>query len=177
MPFIIHKTSQNGNIWIYTLCTLSPDTGLHQFPLVWHCRKYCMDKLQLIQNNAARVMTPKRKHEHITPTLVSLHWLPMWYCIQYKVLLLAFKSQNSKAPVYLADLIELYIPIKSRQSDQQHRLAQPKTRTKKFGDRAFCTCAPKLWNELPQVIKCAESIDSLKTLLKTYLFKFAYNLC
>ena len=36
---------------------------------------YHMDKLQLIQNNAARVITQKRNHEHITPTVISLHWL------------------------------------------------------------------------------------------------------
>ena len=98
---------------------------------------YIMDKLQLIQNDAAMVITQTRKHEHITPTLISLHWLPVQYHIQYKVLMLAFKSQNSKV-----DLLEPYIPITSLWSDQQHTLAQPTTGTKKYGNRAFSTCAP-----------------------------------
>ena len=31
--------------------------------------------------------------------------------------------------------------------------------------------APYLWNQLPECIKNAESVDSFKRLLKTYLFK------
>ncbi|XP_062571108.1 uncharacterized protein LOC134233132 [Saccostrea cucullata] len=34
-------------------------------------------KLQRIQNTAARIITRSRKREHITPILVSLHWLPI----------------------------------------------------------------------------------------------------
>lgn len=33
-------------------------------------------RLQLVQNTAARLLTGTRKHEHITPILASLHWLP-----------------------------------------------------------------------------------------------------
>mgnify|MGYP001552403918 CR=1 FL=1 len=138
--------------------------------------EYLMDKLQLIQNNAARVITQKKKHDHITSTLMSLHWLPVRYRIQYKVLLLAYKSQNNKAPVYLSDLLEPYVPSRSLRSDQQHRLVQPKARTKKYGDRALSTCAPKLWNDLPYSIKCAETVECFKTQLKTHLFKMAYDL-
>ena len=144
--------------------------------LLYGIADYLIDKLQLIQNNAARVISQKRKHDHITPTLISLHWLPVHYRIQYKLLLLTFKSQNNKAPVYLADLLEPYIPIRALRSDTQERLVQPKTRTKKYGDRAFSTCGPKLWNELPQNIKCAETVDTFKSLLKTYMFKLAFDL-
>ena len=68
-------------------------------------------------------------------------------------------------------------------SEQQHRIAQPKTRTKKYGDRAFSTCAPKCWNELPQAIKYAESVRqfqnsfediclNLLTMCDCYIFTF-----
>ena len=33
-------------------------------------------RLQRIQNIAARVVTRRKKHDHITPTLETLHWLP-----------------------------------------------------------------------------------------------------
>ena len=33
--------------------------------------------LQLVQNSAARLLTGTRKHEHISPMLRSLHWLPI----------------------------------------------------------------------------------------------------
>ena len=37
-------------------------------------------KLQTVQNAAARVVTPSRKLDHITPVLNELHWLPMTAC-------------------------------------------------------------------------------------------------
>ena len=35
-----------------------------------------VSKLQRVQNTATRLVTRKKKYEHITPTLVALHWLP-----------------------------------------------------------------------------------------------------
>ena len=35
------------------------------------------DKLQRIQNIAARMITGTKRKEHITPTLKDLHWLPV----------------------------------------------------------------------------------------------------
>ena len=49
-----------------------------------------VNKLQPEQNTAARLIT--KKHNHITPVLVSLHWIPVQYRIQYKLLLHNFKA-------------------------------------------------------------------------------------
>ena len=35
-----------------------------------------VSKLQRVQNTAARLVTRKKKYEHIIPTLVALHWIP-----------------------------------------------------------------------------------------------------
>ena len=43
-----------------------------------------LNKLQEIQNSAARMLFRQRKHEHITPLLNSLHWLPIKYCLEVK---------------------------------------------------------------------------------------------
>lgn len=42
-------------------------------------------RLQLVQNAAARLLTGSRKFEHITPILVSLHWLPIRFRIVFKI--------------------------------------------------------------------------------------------
>ena len=34
-------------------------------------------RLQKIQNNAARMITGTAYHDHVTPALQSLHWLPV----------------------------------------------------------------------------------------------------
>lgn len=48
-------------------------------------------KLQLVQNAAARVVTKTKKINHITPLLKTLHWLPVSFRIDFKVLLFVYK--------------------------------------------------------------------------------------
>ena len=45
------------------------------------------NKLQRVQNTAARLISSTKKHQHITLILVSLHWLPVHYRCQYKLLM------------------------------------------------------------------------------------------
>ena len=52
---------------------------------------YVINQLQLIQNSAARLVFCARKHDHVTPFLINLHWLPIQYRIQFKILLMTFK--------------------------------------------------------------------------------------
>ena len=47
-----------------------------------------LNHLQLVQNRAARIVTFSKKYEHIIPSLIDLHWLPVEYRIIYKILLL-----------------------------------------------------------------------------------------
>ncbi len=54
--------------------------------------KKTIRQLQLIQNAAARILTRTRTSEHFTPALRSLHWLPDSFRIDFKVLLLVYKS-------------------------------------------------------------------------------------
>ena len=100
--------------------------------------------LQRVQNLAARIVTRTRRHEHITPVLHSLHWLPVSYHIQYKVLLLTFKALIGQAPSYLTELLQPYQPIRQLRSTAQHLLNVPFTCYATAGDRAFRNAAPRL---------------------------------
>ena len=53
-------------------------------------------KLQRVQNTAARLILGTRKHEHITPDLIRLHWLPVKYRVDFKILLIVFKALNGQ---------------------------------------------------------------------------------
>jgi hypothetical protein len=44
---------------------------------------YLINKLQMIQNNCARLITFTKKYDHITPVLADLHWLPVCKRIIY----------------------------------------------------------------------------------------------
>ncbi len=71
--------------------------------LVGGCHASSINKLQIVQNAAARVLTRSRKYDHITPILQSLYWLPIKF--SYKILLLAHKALNDLAPAYLTNLL------------------------------------------------------------------------
>lgn len=137
--------------------------------------KYALHRLQVVQNAAARLLTGTRKFEHIKPVLSALHWLPVEYRIQFKILLLAFKALNGLAPDYLSDLISLRLPPRDLRSASEVRLCEPMARLVTRGDRAFSVAAPKLWNSLPSNIREANSLCSFKSLLKTHLFSMAFG--
>ena len=66
-----------------------------------------MSKLQRIRNNAARLVCSTQRFNHITPVLFSLHWLPVAYRIEFKILVLAFKAIYQLAPSYICNLVRL----------------------------------------------------------------------
>ena len=68
---------------------------------------YQLMKLQRIQNAAARLVFQESKYCHITPILCDLHWLPVKYRIDYKILLLTFKAIRGLAPTYIQELITI----------------------------------------------------------------------
>ncbi len=133
-------------------------------------------KLQRAQNTAARIITRTHKYDHITPVLRSLHWLPVRYRSQFKILCLAFKALNNLAPSYIRDMLSPYTPSRAlRSSDPQlMQLVVPRTRTK-LGDRAFSVAAPTMWNALPLSLRQAPTLATFQNRLKTHLFKLAFN--
>ena len=46
-----------------------------------------------------------RRREHITPTLMYLHWLPVSYRVMFKVMIFAFKALHGLGPKYLQELV------------------------------------------------------------------------
>ncbi len=53
--------------------------------LLCSCSACLINKLQMVQNAAARVLTGTRKYDHISPVLSTLHWLPIKHCIHFKI--------------------------------------------------------------------------------------------
>ena len=133
-------------------------------------------KLQHVQNSAARLVMRKKKYDHITPTLVDLHWLPVAHRIKFKLLLLIFKSLHGMSPGYICDLLQPYHPPRALRSADASLLQVPLTRLVTCGDRAFSVSGPKLWNSLPSNLRNSSNLFSFKSGLKTHLFKEAFSL-
>lgn len=134
-----------------------------------------LSKLQRLQNSAARLVTKAKRRDHITPVLRQLHWLPINQRIVFKVLLITLKIINGYAPSYLSSLLESYKPKRALHSATKRLLIVPKSSTTTYGDRAFSIAAPKLWNNRPDSIKYAETVKQFISLVKTYLFKEAFD--
>ena len=130
-----------------------------------------IQKLQYVQNSAARLLTGTRKQEHITPILKKLHWLPVTARIRFKILLMTFKCLNLLAPRYLTDLLTAYKPPRSLRLSTKQLLVQPRYNLKTYGVRAFSVAAPSSWNALPLDIRNCKNITTFKSALKTHLFK------
>ena len=136
-----------------------------------------LSKLQRLQNTAARLICSIPKHDHITPTLIKLHWLPVRLRIKFKIAMLAFKCIHQYAPLYLVNLLKVRnTSCYSLRSNEGTLLEDYSTKTKKtLGDRAFVTSAPKIWNELPMYIRNLHNFSIFKKLVKTYYFEEAFN--
>ncbi|KAK7880320.1 hypothetical protein WMY93_033036, partial [Mugilogobius chulae] len=112
-----------------------------------------LQRLQSIQNCAARILMRVRKTQHITPILHNLHWLPVRFRVEYKICLLTYQCVYGSAPVYLKELLAPHKPTRRLRSTDSHLLQVPKTKLRSMGDRAFQAAAPQLWNSLPDRLR------------------------
>ncbi|KAL3066451.1 hypothetical protein OYC64_016411 [Pagothenia borchgrevinki] len=134
-----------------------------------------IQKLQYIQNSAARILMRVCKYDHITPILKSLHWLPVELRIEYKVSLLTHQCFYGTAPPYLKELLTPHTSLRTSRSSKANLLKSPRTKLRTMGDRAFCSAAPRLWNALPDHMRAPQTVDAFKKGLKTHLFNRAFS--
>lgn len=136
--------------------------------------------LQSVLNASARLITGKRKYDHITDTMRDdLHWLPVRQRIEYKLCTLVSKCLRRTAPPYLADMC---VPVSATvgrlhlRSAARHDLTVPRTRLVRYGQRSFAVSGPTTWNTLPQSIRNLScSFVTFGKKLKTELFHRAYG--
>ena len=77
-------TKESAEVAVHAFVTSKLD---YCNPLLYGLPKYQLQRLQYVQNTAARVVLQVSKFQHITPVLCALHWLPIQYRIIFKILL------------------------------------------------------------------------------------------
>ena len=111
------------------------------------CPQYLLYKLQKVQNSAARLVLQARKHDHATPLLRKLHWLPIQARIEYKLSVLCHNFFIDSSPHYLSSILSVYTPKRTlRSASDKLILSVPKINTSRFGECSFSYCAAKQWN-------------------------------
>ena len=129
-----------------------------------------------MQNYSARLSTGPRKHEHISPILRSLHWLPIPERIDFKLLLLTFKSLNDVPPPYMEELLVRYRSTRTLRSADKGLLVQTtKYNLKTYDYRAFSHATAKIWNSIPVSKRTCCELGAFKSKIKTLLFKRAFQ--
>ena len=129
-----------------------------------------VQKLQRLQNRAARVTFAVGRRVEAGPLLEQLHWLPVQQRIIFKILVQVYKALHDESPVYISDLLTYYRPGRNlRSSNDTSRLFVPRTHTS-AGDKCFNAFAPNIWNSLPEHLRLMDSTDTFKKHLKTHLF-------
>ena len=134
--------------------------------------------LQWIQNYAARVMLRLPKSSSITTHLRSLHWLPVKVTSTYKLASLCYHCHSSTAPSYVTDMLHKkpsHAGITRSSSYIMPLFNRPAHSKVSLGDRSFSFASSSVWNSIPNDIRCAPSLSSFKSRLKTYLFHSVYK--
>ena len=160
----VNNTCSNAFYYLYNIRRIrkylsrrSTETLIHAFvssrvdycnSLLYGLPAYQLNKLQRVQNAAARLIFLESKYCHVRPLLYNLHWLPVKFRIDFKILLLTYKTINGLAPFYLQELINLKEACKYKfRPDCDGLLLNPvkfKTLTT-LRDRSFAAAAPELW--------------------------------
>jgi len=128
-------------------------------------------RLQSVQNATARLVYGLRRRDHIKPTLLRLHWLPVRQRVLFKIAVLVYQCLNGLTPSYLADDCQLVSDVRPRRlrSSDSVTCAVQRTRTT-YGDRRFAVAGPRVWNSLPAEPRQSDSLEQFKQRFKTHMF-------
>ena len=107
--------------------------------LLYGIAKYQRDKLQRIQNTAARLEMGLKRSDHVTP----MHWPLVEKRIEFKILLITYKTINGQSADYLKPIIEMYQPSRTLRLASRSLLCPQKAKTENYECRAFFFKAPK----------------------------------
>lgn len=136
-------------------------------------------RLQSVQNAAARLIHNLSRRDHVTDSLICLHWLRVSERIRFKIAVLVYRCLHGSAPSYLSRFNRTSgstSRLGLRSSDVDiNSLTVPRTRLSTVGDRAFPVSGAMIWNSLPSDITSSQSLSSFRSRLKTFLFQQSYS--
>ena len=113
------------------------------------CKKFQTRQLELFFNCKVR------PHH---ACFCDLHWLPIKFRVQLKLILIVYKSLQNQAPPYINDLLSMKTEFNySLRSSSKLLLSVPGVNCSTLGDRALTRAASFLWNSLPLTTRSSSS--------------------
>ena len=133
---------------------------------VWsNASDHNLNRIQAVQNFAARIVSNSRKYDHISPILKDLKWLPVRQQLYYRHAIMAFKCMTGCAPDSLFCRYIQRASITKRTTRNSQMLHIPLYRTA-TGQRTFYFRTVKLWNSLDNAYKLKPTLTDFKHCLK-----------
>jgi hypothetical protein len=137
--------------------------------LVWdNCSDYLIDKLQKLQNRAARVITSKTYETRSCDVLKELQWQPLKERLKHKKLFFMHKIRNNKLPISTTNMFDIKTNLRYnlRSNNRDFSLDKPNTN---FMKKIISYAASSAWNNLPPEAKSLGiSSQKFKTILYHY---------
>ena len=133
--------------------------------------KTALKRLQKVQNFAARLISGRRKYQHVSDVIEELEWLPIATMLEYHDMCLLHKIIRTGEPEILRREVSLNREVVERRTRRSDYLYLSRSRTN-IGKRTFRHRACSLYNghvigsEL-QGLSCARFKNMLKALLAT----------
>ena len=134
--------------------------------------------LQQIQNYAAQVILCLPMSSSITAHLESFYWLSVKVKSTYKIACLCYHCHSSTAPSYVTDMLHKKPSHSCNTRSSSYTMPlfnRPAHSKATLGDRSFAFASSSVWNSIPNDVRCAPSLSSSKSCLKTYLFCSVYK--
>ena len=139
---------------------------------VWgNYNKSLSDKLQKLQNRAARILMSAGYDSNLDDMFRALGWRKLCYQRLDKKSIMIYKTLNGMTHEYLRSNFVLRDNLNSfhlRNTENTLTLPQPRTDYLKEG---FSHSGAQLWNSLPIELRQATSLNDLKTKLKRHSYK------
>ena len=137
--------------------------------LLYNLPKGSIERLQKIQNQAARILTKTPRGDNISEDLVRIEQR-----IIYKILVSTVKAfVDHSTPMYLSELVKRKSSLTNTRSanDDLLLVIPPLNRncSNTFFERSFNFVAPE-WNRLDKWKRCISNLNTFKSEIKTILF-------
>ncbi len=136
--------------------------------VVWdNCTKFSADKLQKLQNRAARILTFSSYDANADPLIEKLGWRKLASQRKNQKTILVYKSLNELANLRLLFNFRNNVTSYTLR-DTDGKLAVPMPRTN-YLKNSFAYSGATLWNSLPIHLRMASTLRQFKTGCSTYI--------
>lgn len=131
---------------------------------------YLLNKLQVVQNSAARLLLGLSSRCSVRSHLLTMHWLPAEARIKFKILTIAHSALHGLGHIYLLKRFAFYVPVRQLRSSSQLLAQIPWFNRQRLGGSSLARKAALAWNALPLALRGIQDPATFKKKLKSFLF-------